>query len=156
MVFSFFGLPGISWDRIDARMTAEFPAVPLIEAAELAELYGTQVQPVVIDVRADEEFVVSRLPEALHLENAGEVVTLLEEKNTPIVVYCAVGFRSAAMAQELTDLGYSNVRNLKHSIFAWADAGRPLFNGKGKTTKVHPYNQRWGRLVSRALHAYQP
>ena len=155
-LFSFSGLPWVSWKRIDARLAAEFPAVPLIEGEELALLYRTEAWPVVIDVRKAEEFAVSHLPDALNLQGAEAVAERVTGKTAPIVVYCAVGFRSADLAQQLMALGYCNVRNLRHAIFAWADAGRPLFNVVGPTTKVHPYDRSWGRLVSRDLHAFKP
>jgi hypothetical protein len=58
------------------------------------------------------------------------------------------------VADELKTLGYTNVRNLHHSIFAWADQGLPMVNAGGRTEKVHPFNRAWGRLVNRELHDY--
>jgi rhodanese-related sulfurtransferase len=40
-----------------------------------------------------------------------------------IIVVCASGARSAAAAQQLVSMGYSNVANLRGGIGAWAQAG---------------------------------
>lgn len=152
----FFGLFGVSWDKVDAKIEREYPEVEFIEGAELASLYLTDQQPIVIDVREADEFAVSHLQQALHLETGAAISAQVPDKTTPIVVYCSVGYRSAAVAAQLSELGYSNVRNLRHSIFAWAEQGRALTDGEAATSKVHPFNRIWGRLVDRTLHAYQP
>jgi 3-mercaptopyruvate sulfurtransferase SseA len=70
------------------------------------------------------------------------------------VVYCSVGYRSAIVAAQLQALGYSNVLNLRHSIFEWAEKGYPLLNEAGDTNKVHPYNRAWGALIDASYHFY--
>ena len=47
-------------------------------------------------------------------------------RDTPIVVYCSVGYRSARVARWLGRQGFTNVRNLDGSLFAWANEGRPM------------------------------
>eukprot|EP00811_Abedinium_folium_P014661 NODE_23650_length_657_cov_2.818868.p1 GENE.NODE_23650_length_657_cov_2.818868~~NODE_23650_length_657_cov_2.818868.p1 ORF type:complete len:116 (-),score=40.91 NODE_23650_length_657_cov_2.818868:253-600(-) len=37
--------------------------------------------------------------------------TLPADKNTPIVVYCAIGFRSGRCAEAMRGLGYTDVKN---------------------------------------------
>jgi Rhodanese-related sulfurtransferase len=69
-------------------------------------------------------------------------------KETPIVTYCAVGYRSGEIADRLRAAGFKNVRNLEGSIFQWANEHRPLVRDKEHVTQVHPYNSFWGRLLS--------
>lgn len=75
-----------------------------------------------LDVRAPEEFRQkhlrnSQLIPADRLEN--EVQTRISDKNTPILVYCKGGTRSAKAADILIRLGYQNVSNLLDGIDGW-------------------------------------
>lgn len=47
----------------------------------------------------------------------------VEDRDTPIVVYCGKGIRSAFAANTLKDMGYTNVKNLKGGVKAWKEAG---------------------------------
>ena len=47
-------------------------------------------------------------------------------KNRPIVVYCAVGSRSRAVAQGLSRLGYAEVYNMRDGIMGWYRNGYPI------------------------------
>ncbi|MEX2469260.1 MAG: rhodanese-like domain-containing protein [Pseudohongiellaceae bacterium] len=158
LMASLFGWFGVNWEAIDDRITREYPAVAPIEQLRLHELLqaAPAERPLLIDVRETEEFAVSRLPGAENLQTARAVARRIPDRDAPIVVYCSVGYRSAGVASGLAELGYTNVRNLRHSIFAWADAGRPLVNGGGATDKVHPFNAVWGSLVDSTLHSYSP
>lgn len=155
---SLFGLFGVNWDAIDARIESEFPQVPFISQEDLASrLVGSkQNLPALVDVRATDEFRVSHLPGAKNLTTAAAIAAAYPDRDAPVVVYCSVGYRSAAVAAELSSLGYDQVFNLRHSIFAWANADRPLVNAAGPTDKAHPYNFIWGRLLDASRRQYQP
>lgn len=99
---------------------------------------------------------MSHIPKAHNLQSAEAIAAAFPDYAEPIVVYCSVGYRSAAVAEELASLGYTNVKNLRHSIFEWAERGYVLENAAGSTSKVHPYNRAWGTLVPNELHAYSP
>ncbi len=152
------GFFGVSWDDVDRKIEEEFPAVEFISVDALQSQFLTRPQqlPLIIDVREAGEFAVSHLTDAINLESGAEISNLVSDKNRPIVVYCSVGYRSAAVAAELEALGYSSVRNLRHSLFEWADKGLPMENLQGQTKLVHPYNRVWGSLVSTELHSYSP
>ncbi len=153
---SFFALFGVSWEAIDEKIANEYPSVSHLEGADLHSLYAGTDIPQIIDVRTAEEFAVSHLIGARNMETADAIATAIPDSGTPVIVYCSVGYRSAGVAEDLENLGYSNVKNLRHSIFSWAEQGFPLVDEHGATSFVHPYNRIWGTLVSRSLHAYQP
>ena len=76
---------------------------------------------VLLDVREDWETRLCRLPNAVHIPI--EEIELRVEELTPgdeIVVYCHQGVRSAAVANWLRQLGFTNVRNLAGGLDAWA------------------------------------
>jgi rhodanese-related sulfurtransferase len=152
----FFGLFGVDWEAVDDKIEKEYPAVSFISSYELVQQYQSVRRPIVVDVREPAEFAVSHLNAALNLETGAAIAARFPDKQAPIVVYCAVGYRSAAVASELELMGYSNVHNLRHSVFEWAEKGYELRNANGITAKIHPYNRTWGALVREDLHAYSP
>lgn len=154
-ISSFFsGLFGVNWEDIDAKIDRKYPAVEFISSAQLLDLYQAEELPVIVDVREADEFEISHLGNALNLKTGDEIAVRFADKDTPLVVYCSVGYRSAGVAAELEQLGYTNVRNLRHSIFEWANNAYPLVNSQGDTDRVHPYNPAWGSLVEESLHQY--
>jgi 3-mercaptopyruvate sulfurtransferase SseA len=68
-------------------------------------------------------------------------------------VYCSVGYRSARIVERLRAAGHSDVRNLRGSIFQWANEGRPVVRGDSTVHKVHPFDATWGRLLNADLRA---
>jgi phage shock protein E len=50
-------------------------------------------------------------------------------KDRPILVYCAVGSRSAQVVNYLARQGYPEIYNLDGGIFAWAQGGYPVLKG---------------------------
>ena len=112
---------------------------------------------ILLDVRSTEEFAVSRIPGAQHvLPNAAldfaERELASADRAQLIVVYCSVGLRSAVAARDLRFLGFTQVKNLRGSLFQWANEGRGLEGG----AVVHPYNDYWGRLLHEAFRAKPP
>jgi len=166
----FLGLFGVDWDAVDEKIDKEFPAVTFISTDQLQQRLlrsaatservageGNGVNmPVLIDVREPDEYQVSHLPAALNLMAETDIARLYPDRNTEIVVYCSVGYRSAAVAAKLDALGYTNVRNLRHSLFEWANKTYPMVNAEGATDKAHPFNRIWGSLLQPEIRQYQP
>ena len=135
------------WPAVLAEVRERYPTVVQVSVAELAAELAT-TKPVLLDARARDEFELSHLPDAAFapdLDSALEV--LARTPDAPVIVYCSVGLRSSALAEELVAHGYTKTRNLEGGIFAWANAGQPLAAGDAPTTKVHPYDARWGTLL---------
>ncbi len=140
-----------SWAAVDALISARFPDVLPLTTAELAAWLAdpARPRPLLLDVRGAEEYAVSHLPGALHIAPGTDPRPLLAGAGAPrpIVTYCSVGYRSAAMAQAIQRAGHSAVSNLAGSIFAWANEGRPLQRGGQAVDVVHPYDTAWGLLL---------
>jgi sulfur-carrier protein adenylyltransferase/sulfurtransferase len=81
-----------------------------------------------LDVREQEEYEAGTVPNSLfiprgHLE--AKIESRIADKDAPIVVYCAGGFRSAFAAVTLQELGYTNVVNVIGGFERWKNEGRP-------------------------------
>jgi rhodanese-related sulfurtransferase len=84
---------------------------------------------VLVDVREDREFEAGHLPGAVHL-GKGVIERDIEAKcpalDTPLVLYCGGGFRSALAADNLQKMGYTNVISMDGGIRDWRQKGYPL------------------------------
>lgn len=140
-------LRSLAWRGVKGWVQGQFPSVESLTTAELAKRLERDNPPLLIDVRGEEEYAVSHLPGALHLPSQAAIATAGLPSNTPIVLYCSVGYRSARLAAALQAAGYSNVKNLEGSIFEWYNQGRPLVANGEPVRRVHPYNRSWGLLL---------
>jgi rhodanese-related sulfurtransferase len=82
-----------------------------------------------IDVREDNEYAKDHLPGAIHL-GKGIIERDIEERvpdlNTPMILYCGGGFRSAMAADNLQKMGYTQVISMDGGIRDWRGKGFPL------------------------------
>jgi len=122
------------------------------------ELLNTQKEVLILDTRKKEEFLVSHIPNAVWADedvNKKAFAKAHPNKSQPIVVYCSVGVRSENFGKTLLDLGYTNVKNVYGSIFAWKDAGYEVINSKGKSTdSVHVYSKEWSKYLKTGIKVY--
>jgi rhodanese-related sulfurtransferase len=135
---------------IKKLVRARFADVPHVTTAQLAAwLTDTQrTTPLLLDVRSVEEFAVSHLPEAHHIDpdsSADELMGKLP-KDRPWVLYCSVGYRSSHLAQRLMSAGATEVANLDGAIFSWVREGRKL-ESNGPGILVHPYSKIAAKLL---------
>jgi rhodanese-related sulfurtransferase len=146
------GMRSIDWFLLKQSLRHRFPKMEWITTAQLADWLADEQRqpPILLDVRTEEEWNVSHLPGARRVEpNASsEKATAGMTKGTPVVTYCAVGYRSGALATKLRAAGFTSVRNLEGSIFQWANEHRPLVRDDKPVTAVHPYSTLWGRLLT--------
>jgi rhodanese-related sulfurtransferase len=142
----------LDWTSLEKKIKRKFDDVPHINSATAAKWLETKPGIVVLDVRDTEEFAVSHLENARIFPPGSRPQTLSVPKDTPIITYCSVGWRSAEMARKLRKAGFTNVHTLMGSIFQWANEARPVYTGKAKTPYVHPYNRRWGTLLDKKYH----
>lgn len=143
------------------RIASKFPEVQWISTEELARWRDDPAlpQPVVLDARTEPEFELSHLRGALPIDPYRPSLKTVQRfaRDTPVVVYSSVGYRSARVASWLGKAGYTNVRNVAGSVFQWANEGRPLFREENRpTAMVHPYDHTWGVLVERHYRARAP
>jgi rhodanese-related sulfurtransferase len=85
-----------------------------------------------VDVREQSEYANDHLPGAIHL-GKGIIERDIEERapelDTPLVLYCGGGYRSALAADNLQKMGYTNVLSMDGGIRAWREKNFPLTRG---------------------------
>ena len=82
-----------------------------------------------VDVREESEYAKDHLPGAIHLGKGvieRDVEASVPDLNTPLVLYCGGGFRSALAADNLQKMGYTNVLSMDGGIRDWRNKGLPL------------------------------
>jgi rhodanese-related sulfurtransferase len=107
------------------------------------------IRILVYDVREREEFVVSRIPGAMHV-NPGTAAELFlaripgRARGATVVFYCTIGMRSADFAQgvyhELVARGARNVAVIEGGIIDWHNQGLLLVDANGSSRFLHPFN----------------
>lgn len=84
---------------------------------------------VLVDVREESEFAKDHLPGAIHL-GKGVIERDIEKRvpdlNTPMILYCGGGFRSALAADNLQKMGYTNVVSMDGGIREWREKNYQL------------------------------
>ena len=109
-----------------------------------------------LDAREYKEYQVSHLKNAIHVGydhfDLQKVQNL--DKQSHIIVYCSIGYRSEKITEKLKNDGFANVSNLYGGIFEWVNQGHPVFDGKGKTSKVHAYSRTWGIWLKKGVKVY--
>lgn len=111
--------------------------VEAITTSDLQAAMSSGDSPVLIDVRSDSEWAVSRIPGAITQQDYEDHTEKLAGRR--VVAYCTVGGRSYLFARKLVAGGVDAV-NYRDSILGWCRAGLPLESPDGKATNaVHPY-----------------
>lgn len=85
-----------------------------------------------IDVREESEYAADHLPGAVHLGKGiieRDVEDRVPDQNTPVVLYCGGGFRSALAADNLQKMGYTHVLSMDGGIRGWREKGFALTRG---------------------------
>jgi sulfur-carrier protein adenylyltransferase/sulfurtransferase len=82
-----------------------------------------------VDVREADEWEQGHLPGAVHVPRGNlesRIERVAPDKSQPVVLYCAVGSRSAFSAKTLSELGYTDVHSLAGGIEDWKRDGLEL------------------------------
>lgn len=125
----------------------------------VAEAKATHIgHAYLLDAREQREYEVSHLENArwvgyddFSLERVADI-----PKDSPVVVYCSVGYRSEKVGERLIAAGFTRVVNLYGGIFQWVNEDNPVVDTTGKPTpRVHAYSQSWGIWLKKGEKVYQ-
>ncbi|OUR94523.1 rhodanese [Flavobacteriales bacterium 34_180_T64] len=140
----------------DVLNTYNNKTVPYISVPELAM---PKTNTIVLDSREQSEFDVSHLKNALFVGytnfNLEQVIDIIPNKDSKIVVYCSLGIRSEDTAEKLLKAGYTNVFNLYGGIFEWKNKGLSVYDKNEKETEnVHVCNSLWSKWLIKGNKIY--
>ena len=88
------------------------PKYVSITMEEAKNVFETQGDYIILDVRREDEFAEGHIPGAINVPNEGIQDTEpseLPDKNQTIYVYCRSGNRSKQAASKLVAMGYTNI-----------------------------------------------
>ncbi len=126
---------------------------PAIDVPQLAK----QPNAVLLDARPKEEYDVSHIAKARRVGYDDFDIAKVKDlpKDTVIVVYCSVGYRSEKVTEKLLKAGYTDVKNLYGGIFEWMNTGHAVVDDAGRPTdRIHVYNKNWSRWVLKGVKVY--
>jgi adenylyltransferase/sulfurtransferase len=97
-----------------------------VSVEETMTLLASEKRTLVLDIRSETAFHLSRISGARHVSE-DKLMTYLagqpREKGDPIIVYCSVGIRSVSVAEQLREQGYVNASSIAGGFTAWRVAG---------------------------------
>ena len=98
-----------------AEKTSENAGYMCITPQEAKKIMDTQEGYVILDTRTEEEYETGHIPGAIvisHEQIKEKAEQVLTDKDQLILVYCRSGRRSKLAAQDLVELGYTNVKEI--------------------------------------------
>ena len=133
-------IPIFAWQAVGApqqasKTEASTPAADVSErikevsTSQLNEWMTGRQKFTLIDVREDNEWQDGHAARAIHISRGtliGKIGSVLPDKNARIVLYCLGGVRSAAAAETLQKMGYTNVYSLDGGFKNYQLAGLPV------------------------------
>jgi len=84
---------------------------------------------VLLDVREENEWVRGHIPKAIHLSKGFiecRIEQVVPNLDTPIILYCGGGIRSAIATESIQRLGYTNVVSMDGGFNGWVSQGFPV------------------------------
>ncbi len=149
--------PHLENEKFDTRVTELLSfSVPVISVQDLKK---NQSDYIVLDAREKEEFDISHIQGAKYIGYKKFNKKMMTDipKDSKIVLYCSVGYRSEKIGKKLQKMGYTNVQNLFGSIFEWVNQGYTVVDNLNHPVfKVHTYNKKWSQWVdeNKAIKIY--
>lgn len=161
LIFIAFGFNSIaqnysSFDELKENIVSK--TIPLISVEELKDVENTTTPFLILDAREQNEFNVSHIKNAKHVGYDNFNMKELNDinKETTVVVYCSVGYRSEKIGEKLKKAGFKKVMNLEGGIFDWVNNGFPVYDNFNKETKnVNAYSESWGKWVLKGEKVYE-
>ena len=107
-----------------------------IAPEEVHKLILAKAPTVIVDVRERDEMENGFVPTAQLLGRGfleSRIGKVAPDSDTPLVLYCAGGVRSALAANTLAQMGYTNILSMAGGFGRWAQHGLPVQTRKSLT-----------------------
>lgn len=95
--------------KSDDSVSIDFTSITMEEAKDI---FATEGDYIILDVRRADEFSQGHIPEAINIANEDIIDTEpaeLKDKNQTIYVYCRSGNRSKQASAKLAAMGYTSI-----------------------------------------------
>jgi rhodanese-related sulfurtransferase len=105
------------------------PRIKEISLEEARQRLNADPRTLLLDVREDSEWANGHAAQALHLGKGileRDIEARIPNPETPIILYCGGGYRSALTAEVAQRMGYKNVASLIGGYKAMVAAGWPM------------------------------
>lgn len=139
---------GASMGRTYQEIIAEAKRMIVeVEASDVAHLVNEGA--VLIDVREASEYTQGAIDGAVFLPRGileGGIAQAAPDHDAVVILYCAVGGRSALAARDLQAMGYTDARSLAGGFDGWKAGGRPWNVPGGLTDRQRTQYARHLRL----------
>jgi rhodanese-related sulfurtransferase len=118
----------------DGRSASDFVAeanklVEAVSPSEAKQMLSTK-DSFLLDIRTEQEIKSQGAVDGALVMEHGKVIFNIKKKvhdaNSPLLVICKKGGRSALIAQQLQEMGYKDVHHIDGGIIAWKEAGLPV------------------------------
>lgn len=140
-----------AFDHVLSTLLAH--SVPEIDVNQAA----ADSNAVLLDAREKPEYTVSHIADASWVGYDDFTLDRVSHipKDTPVIVYCSVGYRSEKITEQLRKAGYTQVSNMYGGIFEWVNTDKPVVDDTGAPTKkVHAYSKSWAIWLSKGEKVY--
>jgi len=100
-----------------------------IDVVGYQKMMAQNANVLLIDTREESEWAAGHAAGAMHLSRGiieRDIEAKVPDKQTPMVLYCGGGFRSALVADNLQKMGYQNAISLAGGWRAWQQSGLPV------------------------------
>ena len=100
-----------------------------LTVADVERMRTAREPMTLVDVREEDEWRRGHLPGAIHLCKGileRDIEATVPARDTPLVLYCGGGFRSALAADNLQKMGYTRVASMDGGWRGWTAAGLPV------------------------------
>ncbi|MGL1892606.1 MAG: rhodanese-like domain-containing protein [Spirochaetaceae bacterium] len=121
--------------------------VNLIYPEELNEMLDSDI--FILDTRSEKEFTLSHIKDAIFIDYKSFSLDKLPKinKNSKIIIYCTIGYRSEKIGEALLDDGYIDVSNLYGGLINWVNLKFDVYNKNGIVKKIHLYSILWRKYL---------
>jgi rhodanese-related sulfurtransferase len=102
------------------------PRIREVSLEEARQRLKANPRTVLMDVREGNEWIAGRASEAVHLGKGileRDIEKVVPDPETPVIMYCGGGYRSALTAEVAQRMGYKNVASLIGGYKAMVAAG---------------------------------
>lgn len=103
--------------------------VPEIDIEVYKKMVAAAEPHLLVDTREESEWAAGRVRGAVHMSKGvieRDIETKVPDKSTKLILYCGGGFRSALVADNLQQMGYTAAISLDGGWRALKESGLPL------------------------------